>query len=35
MSEHFPSGGIQLVLPSVGHVGSGIVVQQDDVTDFP
>lgn len=31
MSEHLPSHGIQLGLQSVGQMGMGGVMQQDDV----
>jgi hypothetical protein len=30
MSEHLPQHGTHLVLNSVGHMGMGNVVQQDD-----
>jgi hypothetical protein len=35
MSERFPSHGTEFVLDSVGHMGTGVTVQQDDaVSDF-
>jgi hypothetical protein len=36
MSEHIPLHGIQSVVNSVGHVGTGVVVQQrDGISEFP